>query len=283
MPWDDIAEPQPSISDTDAVNVQGPYTFNTHANCFDQHQHEQMELLLVEKGSLFLVLDDRRCSAKVGEVVLIPPKVTHSARTKSVPLTYHSVSFEIHTFLTGLRDNQRLILPFSAGKTASPTVIHDPEAVQTLHSLIDTYRAGEDAGSLFITSYFYKFFGLLYRKTALSASPSPVADASMREVLDYIDSHFSEPLSVAEISKQFGYAESHFCRRFKHTTGMTPINYIRTLRMEWAKRLLINDDLSISEVATACGFPDSSYFTRCFKKVYGEAPSQYAARQKKNA
>ena len=63
----------------------------------------------------------------------------------------------------------------------------------------------------------------------------------------------------------FGYDESYFCRLFKSVVGVRPMEYIRVLRLEKARRLLINEKKGISKVALECGFNDSNYFSNIFK------------------
>lgn len=278
MKLDYKKELQSIIYDENAVKVLKPLHYDADTVCFTEHWHERIELLLMEEGTMYLTVEGKNWQAKPGDVVLIPPGAVHTAHTGVQPVLYHVVIFDVNTFLTGVRGNRRLIQPIISGKAIFPNVIHEPQAVQAIRSLVDMYRAGENYSSLFLTSYIYLFFGLLYQNLVPEAAAPPVSDNNFLEILNYIDTHFTEPLSVAEISERFGYAESHFCRRFKATLGLTPTNYIRTLRMEEAKRLLEEGKQSISEVANACGFVDSGYFTRCFRQVYGYAPSRYVAR-----
>ena len=259
--------------DESAVELRGPYEFRAFTGCFPQQRCDVTEIFLIEKGAMTLTVDGKPYRVTAGEAALLPPGAIRSAHTALVPLLYQSLRFDTNAFLTGVHGNLRLLLPITAGKTTFPTVIRDAETMQAVKLLFEAARKQENAGSLFVTSYIYQLYGLLYRHHAPQVSAVPVTDSGMQEVLDYIDAHFTEPLSVAEISRQFGYAESHFCRRFKEVTGLTPVNYIRSLRMEMARRLLSEGGQSISEVAAICGFPDSSYFTRCFKKVYGKPPS----------
>ena len=73
----------------------------------------------------------------------------------------------------------------------------------------------------------------------------------------------------------FGYDESYFCRLFKSVVGVRPMEYIRVLRLEKARRLLTNEKKGISKVALECGFSDVNYFTRCFRRHYGITAGEY--------
>jgi len=92
---------------------------------------------------------------------------------------------------------------------------------------------------------------------------------------DYIDSNFTENLSVAQISKIAGLSEYHFFRLFKQMMGITPYQYILAIRLNTAGKLL-KSDFAVSEVAIAMGFADIFTFSKAFKKQFGVAPSSFS-------
>ena len=106
-----------------------------------------------------------------------------------------------------------------------------------------------------------------------SAKVSP--DSGFGQILIYVNHHYTEKLSPAALSAQFGYHEAYFCRRFRELTGITFSEYVRALRMEYAQKLLKESEDEVGTVAWKCGYPDGSYFTREFRKMYGFTPSQF--------
>ena len=64
-------------------------------------------------------------------------------------------------------------------------------------------------------------------------------------------------------------------RNFSKAFGMTPMRYLNKLRLDHAAELLASSNLSISEIARQCGFEDSNYFTRAFRRKFGTAPGQW--------
>ena len=70
-------------------------------------------------------------------------------------------------------------------------------------------------------------------------------------------------------------SESYFCRKFKRITGITVTNYIKTQRLEHARRLLEKTEESVRHIAISCGFIDAAYFTNCFKAMYKISPTKY--------
>ncbi|MBR0215816.1 MAG: helix-turn-helix transcriptional regulator [Clostridia bacterium] len=90
----------------------------------------------------------------------------------------------------------------------------------------------------------------------------------------YILRHISEELSIEDLSLLFNYHPNYFIRLFHRETGYTPYQYIVQQRMQYAVTQL-NKGLPNEEVCYACGYTDSSTFTRAFRKYYGVAPQKY--------
>lgn len=99
-----------------------------------------------------------------------------------------------------------------------------------------------------------------------------VSTATPHLVKRYIESEYASDLSLSLISKKFGYTEDHITRIFKKEFGTTPHNHLINVRLEHAKWLLENTDLSASRVANAVGYRDFSSFWRAFKKKYFLSP-----------
>ena len=90
----------------------------------------------------------------------------------------------------------------------------------------------------------------------------------------FIARHISEELTIEGLSRLFNYHPNYFIRLFRRETGYTPYQYIVQQRMQYAVTLL-NKGLPNEEVCCACGYTDSSTFTRAFRKYYGVAPQKY--------
>ena len=80
---------------------------------------------------------------------------------------------------------------------------------------------------------------------------------------------------VEDIGAEIGLSRVQLYRKVKALTGMTPVEYIRDLRMQKAAKLLSAGKFSVSEVMYTVGFSNSSYFSKCFSKVFGMTPTEY--------
>ena len=96
----------------------------------------------------------------------------------------------------------------------------------------------------------------------------------LTRVQRYITGHISEELTIESLSRLFSYHPNYFIRLFRRETGYTPYQYIVQQRMQYAVTQL-NLGLPNDEVCYACGYTDSSTFTRAFRKYYGVAPQKY--------
>jgi AraC-like DNA-binding protein len=96
----------------------------------------------------------------------------------------------------------------------------------------------------------------------------------LTRVQRHILRHISEDLTIERLSQLFSYHPNYFIRLFRRETGYTPYQYIVQQRMQYAVTQL-NKGLPNEEVCYACGYTDSSTFTRAFRKYYGVAPQKY--------
>lgn len=92
---------------------------------------------------------------------------------------------------------------------------------------------------------------------------------------DYIDSHKTEELSLAEVSKAVGASVFHFCKVFHKTTGLKFTDYVARVRVQDARNRLLNPNLRISEIAYDVGFQSLTQFNRTFKRVFGQSPTEF--------
>lgn len=111
---------------------------------------------------------------------------------------------------------------------------------------------------------------LAQKKT--SNSIHPFVEKAKRIVLQQVE---RESFDVTDLAQALNLSSSQTYRKLKALTGMSTAIYIRQVRLEKARSLLRNESLSISDVAYLTGFNTPSYFSNCFKTVYGKSPSQY--------
>ncbi len=113
---------------------------------------------------------------------------------------------------------------------------------------------------------------------ALLARSRQVDDAIIGRCQEWIAHHYREAAPVAAMTRLSGLAERTFKRRFEGATGMSPLEYTHTLRLEEAKQMLESTDQSIEAIAHEVGYEDAAFFSRLFRRKVSLSPAQYRRR-----
>lgn len=113
---------------------------------------------------------------------------------------------------------------------------------------------------------------------AMLARTRQAEDAVIARCQTWIAEHYDEPLPVAALIKVSGLSERSFHRRFRKATGLSPMEYVHTLRLEEAKQVLESETLAVDAIAEAVGYEDAAFFGRLFRRRVGLTPAQYRRR-----
>lgn len=97
----------------------------------------------------------------------------------------------------------------------------------------------------------------------------------IKKLIQFIEEHYSEPLSVDRLAQYAGYNRYYFMHFFKMHTGYTVTQYLNLKRTGYAAHMLAEQEWSVSEISDRTGYQDVSYFIRVFAKRYGLSPLMY--------
>ena len=171
------------------------------------------------------------------------------------------------------------------------TRIQDPELHAQLISAAELLKDSHEPGS---NSRYARAMARLLDALAIIAEKYPLpetehkrgsleGDARIKRTIDYISNNVTGPLTLDALAAEIGISKFHLSREFKRMTGLTIFDFIILLRLKLARRLM-REGLSVSESAFSAGFENLSYFSRKFREVNGQLPSEYAAKySSKNA
>lgn len=113
------------------------------------------------------------------------------------------------------------------------------------------------------------------RRAEASGSGSSETDSRIYRVLSFIHKNYDRNLSIEQLALQEHLSPSRFRALFRECTGLSPMDYLTVLRINRARQLMGQTDLSVGEVASAVGYQDQLYFSRIFKRRTGMTPSAY--------
>ena len=207
----------------------------------------------VLEGEVTYESADGRQALKPGYLYALPstePYHVWRNKEKDFACTYLHVDFSKY------RVNSLIEIPVEEGSCLSQFISTVAEAIQ--EERIELLEQLAESFSFFLKS-----------------SESFVQNSQMlTRVQRHIVRHISEDLTIERLSGLFNYHPNYFIRLFRRETGYTPYQYIVQQRMQYAVTQL-NKGLPNEEVCYACGYTDSSTFTRAFRKYYGVAPQKY--------
>lgn len=245
------------------------FKIKPHTTCFQLHWHDRVEIIRVKKGQMVLQCYNNTVKLKEGEMILFTPKIAHGGYTDDEEVEYDVLMFDLKMFYNQTDVCNHFFSAFFDGDAKFETVICNSETI----SCIDKICNSTDHGSLEIIALVYKLISLLFKKHLYKLSPD--SNTKIKLIIDYIEENYKLDIGTKTLSKKFGYSSEHFCRKFKESTGITPMTYLKIYRLEQSLKMIKSNEYSISEIALECGFLDANYFTRCFKAYYGVPPKHY--------
>ena len=250
--------------------------------------HDFWELVYADRGDLICRRGDNEFILKEGEVIFHKPGVNHGLRAdgKRAPNVF-IISFECKSeamryFEDRIMAVDSALLRFvyaiiEESRRTFDLPYFDPD-LQRL-KLLERPTLG---GSQMIKNYLELFLINLMRNESESDCseavflPRDQFDEMISDrVIEYMNAHLSERLSTDDICSQLHYNKSYIFRQFKKTTGDSLMSYFVKLKIQRAKQLLRETDLSISAISESLNFETSNYFSKTFKKVTGYTPSTY--------
>jgi AraC family transcriptional regulator len=174
------------------------------------------------------------------------------------------------------------VSPCTSVEFVNRWTFHDHSAEHLAKTMLCEIRAGCPGGRLFGESLATAFTAHMLRHHSVSPSRSKrqiggLSSAGIRRVVDYVQAHIGEELSLRQLAALTDLSAYHFAHMFKQSTGKAPHRYVLMRRIEFAKTLLEHTRLPLAEVALRSGFASQSHFTVMFRKFVGCAPGVYRA------
>jgi AraC family transcriptional regulator len=221
----------------------------------------------------------RSCSRRVvgpGGLVVIPGGLDLGVGLEDhleslhLYLRHHVVEEVANDF--GVRNADRAQLGLRLG-------VRDPMVEQLALQVRDALHHRDPASRMYIDYIARLLAAHLLHKHAPSARDSiaplgGAARAQMERAIDYMQANLAEPLTLVDVATASGLSPSHFARRFKSATGAPPHQYLMSMRVDRAKRMLAHRE-PIAEIALACGFTHQEHLTRIFRRLTGLTPARF--------
>lgn len=255
------------------------------------------ELVLVSRGRVLVEIEGKEYQCDENNFIIIPPGAKHvSCELDNKPCFRHWIHFSWVQYVT---DNLPILSYYPVKPKENlyqlapkfvPNKIFFGE-IQSLSYVIELYARlsekwnhGSEHDRVICRAIFLELL-LELLDTHQRLNEGTVAATNIagkaRLVLEKLSRKKIEDCpSIQTALEELGYSYAHLCRMFRRVYGLTPLGYINAIRIERAKLLLRDTELTISQVADRIGFESSAYLSRLFKKQTKMTPSQFIKKTK---
>lgn len=246
------------------------YRFTGFAQQFPLHFHEHYVIGLIESGTRKLRCGNREYRAVPGDLLLFHPGEPHACRPEGTTvLDYRALNISLPTLRNAVEalTGQQFLPCFS------DNVLRDDILARCFQAFHDQILNNRNA--LENKNCFRQFLAaLLPHVLPKEAAISPDCSDRTEAVCAYLESHFSEHISLDQLCRRAGFSKSTLLRAFTQAKGMTPYRYLESVRVNHAK-VMLEAGASPAEAALCCGFSDQSHLTGYFSRFSGFTPGIY--------
>lgn len=250
------------------------------------HLHDWYELVYVYSGKGTFLIGRTLYDMRAGDLFAIPGNTVHRAiPDKDDPVTSTAVFFssalifsqplgDVFSYLQYFehcRSSNNFKLSCSADMQRFITMYL--ETIQTeIHAASIGYRHA-------ILLCMHQILLLLNREKygahKTDAGTTALGPEWLKDILLYIDAHYTEDIGLDKLSALASVSSAHFCRQFRQWTGMTVMDYVTIKRIMKAKKQLLASKDKVNVIACNCGYESLPHFHRMFKKMTGVTPAAY--------
>lgn len=228
----------------------------------------------IRSGSGIYTKGGQTFSLHAGDCFLVYPDVESMYQADlETPWEYSWVGFqgvdaEPIINAAGFTPNQPLLRQIANGDALD----------RQIHHIYDA-RGNSFANSVEMSGRLYTSLACLLTNADAHTSETSYDDY-VKSAIDYMHSHYSYPISIQEVADYVGVSRSHLFRAFQQCRQQSPKEYLTSIRIEEACRMLKDTPLSITVIANSLGFDNSLYFSKVFRKAVGCSPTEYIHRHK---
>ena len=241
------------------------------------HSHPHPEFIFVAGGSGRFETKDNQYPVKANDIIICSKDVVHSEYIFDSPdIEIYHLGFS-GTILGNMQEDEIITEPFCIIHTGAQFEIIKAYFVALLNE-----SQSMQMGSKVIEDDLMRVLLLSVLRLAVCDMGRLYSqNRAFLEAKDYFDKNYLSINNIEEACKTLNINKFYLTHIFKEQLGMPPIRYLLTKRIKKAKMLLTSTNLSVHEIALKCGYSDTAYFCRAFKKCEDTTPLQYRIQARK--
>ena len=254
---------------------------------FPLHSHGFDELVIILKGTAMHVIDGQEFPVKSGDVFVIAENNMHQYQDMH-GLALANILFDPAALMMEQWDI-RALPGFHALFSLEPAFRsqHNFQSRlqlsgrqlrrvnEMIHALTKETEMRNPGYRVMAKGLFMQLAVYLSRGYSDEPSAESVDLLRLGDAIAHIETHYAEKISLEELAEKSHLSKRHFLRIFHDCVGRSPIDHLMHVRIQKATELLRHTNRTITDIAFDCGFSDSNYFTRCFRKTLDQTPKVY--------
>lgn len=253
------------------------------------HWHDEIEIVVVWEGVTKVEYLDGSTILNKGDGIFINSGITHKL-TQVGEIDCRIINFVLkHELLGGMKDsriNRDFITPICSNRNLPvidlrPDVPWQKDAISRINSAFHAYTKEDPCYEIEVVSYLLDFWRLICVNkpdTLTYEITSSIDGRRVKDILEFIDNHYTEKITVTDIASYTGISSSECYRLFNRTLKCSPNAYLLKYRLQKASVLLLTTDKNIQEISFDSGFNSAAYFCKKFKEFFNKTPLDYRKR-----
>ncbi len=250
-----------------AVNCAGACVINSSFNTDNRRGRNDFYLQYVAEGQMNVLINDQVKRMYAGDVIFYYPYTHYNYWNVDGNVNYYWAHFSGS-------ETESLLLKCGFENAKIYSVGMHNRLISGFERLFQDFIARDRFFELSLGQTMTKMCIDIARLNTESANANDY-DNRIDKVIERIHQNYDRPLSIAELASSVFLSEGRLRVLFRKKCGMSPQNYLTILRINTAKQLLEQSDITVAEVARSVGIADPLYFSRIFREKTGMSPSQY--------
>ena len=268
--------PYEIVTNSNLLPARFTATWNPVAEYYPPHWHTDIELIFLLEGSLFITINGTVITLTPDSFILIGSNRIHSIQSGEATSGY-MLQLSLNFVKENCPDCSHIAFDTCIGETFSA------DGRMAVRKILDNLCTSSSPDETYLhllqKSLLYQLLYVIMKDfQSEDSAPCPILDEKNSErlisIVDYLNSHFQEALSLSAVSELFGLSPAYLSRFFKKYIGMTYTAYLDMLRLNLAHHLILYTDFSVQQIFEASGFCNYPVFVRKFREKYGKPPLQ---------
>lgn len=261
---------------------------NYEQNSLPCHWHTEVEFTYVTEGCMEYQANDTLYKISAGNGIFVNSNVLHTARAIDAETDCSYIAFILDpVIIYGYEKSpvfRKYVQPVCSEPELSAKYLNSSSKfghrmIALLLGAAEILSSAKNGYELLLTEKLCSLWFLLYTELAPSLNQKETGTAAdidrLKTAIGYIQSHYSDDISLQDIAASCHISKSECCHLFKRTLRLTPFSYLSDYRIRQSLPLLLEGQKSMTEIAAETGFHGSSYFSETFKKVMNTSPREY--------